>query len=345
MKNKSQIYRTIILLVCVFAGLLPLQAQEPAEPFHQLMFTDYTWQIFRASSTLESSRYPFLGQYGMQALFDGDSYTGWSEGAAGDGTGEVLWLEIEEGSDTLLIKNGFSRSEDLFQKNNRVKSLSLSLWCGFLPGAMVSEYGPLYVMFPVDQHVSIGLDDTMKVQEHRFEFDFDAAGQKIREAEERFPGYAEEADLPSNIDKTVFLLRMEIREVYQGNKWNDTCLTELRCFNSAEFHPVEMESLNGTLRYRTSSGWWWSLYADREMLFDPYLISPDGKWCVAFMSPREAVGRAGTDYVLFHLPYPELYEHAGFEDAVYSGKLPTEFLQENGKLFLVFDDGSRIILE
>jgi len=40
-----------------------------------------------------------------------------------------------------------------------------------------------------------------------------------------------------------------------------------------------------------------------------------------------------------------LYEHAGFEDAVYSGKLPTEFLQENGKLFLVFDDGSRIILE
>ncbi len=346
MKNIKVLRIAAAVLVCVFlASSLAAQTADRSLEFNRLLFTDYLGYTFRASSTLESSDYPYLGDYGMQVLFDGDQYSGWSEGAGGDGTGEVLWLEIEAGCDTLLLKNGFGRSMDLFYKNNRVASLDVSLWIGYLPAAMVTEYGPLFAVVPAGQRVSFRLEDIRDVQEHRFGFDYEAARRRGRQLEDEFMEFAEAEDLPPAIEKTVFLLRMEITGVYPGNRWNDTCLTELRCFDSTSFAPVEMDSLEGALRYREGDGMWRFLYAERGLLFDPYLLSPDGRWCVAFTAPKNAEGRVETGYALLRLPYPELYGHEGFEAAVSSGKLPLEFEESGGGVDLVFDDGSRIRLE
>ena len=334
--------------VLVFAALAaPLAAQtgEMPQDFHQILFTDYQGYTYRASSTLESPDYPYIGEYGMQSLFDGDQYSGWSEGVGGDGTGEVLWMEITAGCDTLLIKNGFSRSMDLFYKNNRVQSLDVSLWIGYLPAGMVTEYGPLYVAAPAGQYETLRLEDIREVQEHQFVFDYEAARRKGRQLEEKFVKYAKGEDLPPSAEKTVFLLRMEITEVYPGNLWNDTCLTELRCFDSGRFESVEMASLEGALRYRKADGIWRFLYAESEMLYDPYLLSPGGRWCVGFTAPKSAGGRLETGYALFRLPYPELFEHEGFEEALNEGKLPVEFQAAGDSLDLVFDDGSTIRLE
>jgi hypothetical protein len=234
---------------------------------------------------------------------------------------------------------------DLYYKNNRVASLDISLWIGYLPAAMVTEYGPLYIVADTGQQEPLRLKDKQDVQEHRFDFDYEAARRKGLQLEEKFMEFAEEEDLPPFIEKTVFLLRMEITGVYPGNRWNDTCLTELRCFNSAGFEPMEMDSLEGALRYREENGPWRFLYAESGLLFDPYLLSPDGRWCVAFTAPSSAEGRVETGYALLRLPYPELYEHEGFEAAVYAGKLPIEFEESGGAVDLVFDDGSRIRLE
>lgn len=345
MKTTKVLRIAAAALVCIFmAASLTAQTADQSLEFDRLLFTDYLGYTFRASSTLESSDYPYLGDYGMQVLFDGDQYSGWSEGAGGDGTGEVLWLEIEDGCDTLLLKNGFGRSMDLFYKNNRVASLGVSLWIGYLPAAMVTEYGPLYAVAPAGQRVSFRLGDSRDVQEHRFDFDYEAARRRGLQLEDEFMEFAEEEDLPPFIEKTVFLLRMEITGVYPGNRWNDTCLTELRCFDSASFAPVEMDSLEGALRYREENGPWRILYAESDLLLDPYLLSPDGRWCVSFTAPKNVEGRAETGYALLHLPYPKLYGHEGFEEALDAGKLPIEF-EEYGGLYLVFDDGSRIRLE
>lgn len=345
MKNIKVLRITAAVLACVcLAPALAAQTMDEQQELYRLLFTDYLGYTFRASSTLESSDYPYIGDYGMQVLFDGDQYTGWSEGAGGDGKGEALWLEIEAGSDTLLLKNGFGRSMDLFYKNNRVASLSLSLWIGYLPAAMVTEYGPLYIVADTGQQEPLRLEDKRDVQEHRLDFDYEAARRKGRQLEDEFMEFAEEEDLPPAIEKTVFLLRMEITGVYTGNRWNDTCLTELRCFDSASFEPLEMDSIEGALRYREEDGMWRFLYAEGGLLFDPYLLSPDGRWCVAFTAPKNAEGRVETGYALLRLPYPELYEHEGFEAAVYAGKLPIEFEESGGAVDLVFDDGSRIRL-
>ncbi|MFP4114629.1 MAG: NADase-type glycan-binding domain-containing protein [Spirochaetales bacterium] len=346
MKSAEALRIAAALLICIcLAPPLAAQTTDEQQELYRLLFTDYLGYTFRASSTLESSDYPYTGDYGMQVLFDGDQYTGWSEGTDGDGTGEALWLEIEAGCDTLLLKNGFGRSMDLFSKNNRVASLDVTLWIGYLPAAMVTEHGPLYVVADTGQQESLRIEDNREVQEHRFAFDYEAAQRRGLQLEDRFMGFAVEEDLPPSIEKMVFLLRMEITGVYRGNRWNDTCLTELRCFDSASFEPVEMDSLEGALRYREENGLWRFLYTEGGLLLDPYLLSPGGRWCVAFTAPRSAEGRVETGYALLRLPYPELYEHEGFEAAVYAGKQPIEFEEDGDAVDLIFDDGSTIRLE
>ena len=281
----------------------------------------------------------------MQVLFDGSQYTGWAEGAGGDGKGEVLWLQIDEGSDILLLKNGFGRSVDLFYKNNRVRSLRVSLWAGYLPAGMVTEYGPHYVIAPTGQQHALRLKDERDVQEHRLYFDYKAAWEKREAMKDRFSDYAEKEDLPPMVEKSVFLLRMEITGVYQGNRWDDTCLTELRCFDSRNFKPAEVESVDGAVRYRSEDGQWRFLYAEKELLFDPYLTSPDGRWCVSFTAPKSSEGRVETGYALFHLPYPELHENKRFKEKIEAGKMPIEFEEGDPGVALIFDDGSEIILD
>lgn len=341
----------LLLLFLIIAALPSLSAQtsaqteEESKQFLQLLCTDYQGYIFRASSTLESRNFPYLGKYGMQTLFDGDQYTGWAEGAAGDGKGVVLWLKIDGGSDILLLKNGFGRSENLFYKNNRVKSLHVSLWNGYLPLGMVTEYGPHYVIAPADQQRTLYLKDERDVQKHTLFFDYEAALIKREEMKTDFLEYVEKEHLPPMIEKSVFLLRMEITGVYPGNTWNDTCLTELRCFDSDSFQPKEVESVEGAIRYRDEDGPWRFLYAEKELLFDPYLLSPDGRWCVSFITPESTEGRVETGYALFHLPYPELHENVKFSEAVDAGKIPVEFKKDDDALSLVFDDDTRIVLE
>jgi len=310
--------------------------------FDSLAFIDFQGYTYRASSTLESQGFPALGTYGMHTIFDGSRYTGWSEGVEGNGTGEVLWIQIDDGTDTLLVRNGFARNAELFDKNNRVRSFDVSLWSAFLPAGMVSEYGPLYAVSPIGNSVTLDLEDSMPLQEFTLPFEYTEA-RKIRgQLKNSFPEYAEKNDLPPHIEESAFLLRIEITSVYQGSAWDDTCINELRCFDSANFKPFELESMNGALGYRTSSRGWRALYAQEDVLYDPYILSPDGRWCVAFTAPAETEGRVETGYALFHLPYPEIYRHRTFDEALASGKLPLDFELRDGTIHLLFDDGSSI---
>ncbi|MCD4784424.1 MAG: discoidin domain-containing protein [Candidatus Eremiobacteraeota bacterium] len=88
---------------------------------------DITKQEIKSSSTLAP-----IKDYAPVNAFDGDKTTAWVEGAGGYGKGEWLSFNLSEknkqGKSRLFylekfgIRNGYTKSEDLFRKNNRVKT-------------------------------------------------------------------------------------------------------------------------------------------------------------------------------------------------------------------------------
>jgi hypothetical protein len=80
----------------------------------------------KASSSLKSD-----GEltYGPENLYDDDSSDTWAEGAEGDGIGESVTLTMKnpQKAKRLVIHNGYQKSQPVFEANNRVKSLAVSL--------------------------------------------------------------------------------------------------------------------------------------------------------------------------------------------------------------------------
>jgi hypothetical protein len=323
---------TALFLLLASAVIFPAAAAG-----QELPMTDYAGHLFHASSSLDG--------YGMELLFDGDSYTGWAEGLPGTGEGVVLWAAFDPGSDTLLVRNGFSRSRALFYKNNRVRSMKLSLYRGFQPAGMVTEIGPLFIIRPLSSSFSITLKDTMELQEIELPFGRDLlSGQPPSDEDLRFfMDYAGRKGLPTELEADYLVLKMEITEVCPGSTWNDTCLTELRLFSEYDFSSAEVSGENGTLYYSSPTGRR-ILCRDREYLYDPYLVSRDGSWCIAFKTPAVAEGRVESSFSLFRLPRPEPYRNGRFEGAIDAGLIPVDFEERPEGLYLLFDDGSDLRL-
>jgi hypothetical protein len=67
----------------------------------------------------------FGNSYGPENLFEGPQSAAWVEGQAGQGIGE--WIAIEfDGLRTvrsIVVRNGYQKSNDIFRKNNRVRRL------------------------------------------------------------------------------------------------------------------------------------------------------------------------------------------------------------------------------
>ena len=156
----------------------------------QYISTGGRWQFeltdfkVTASSTLTGGKYSPDNVNKTSADVDPDSC--WAEGVVGNGVGE--WLEISAKVpvllDTLQITNGLAVSDRLFEANNRIKKLDLS----------VNGGAPVTVQLP-DQ--------------------MDPFDIKLPETKE-----------------VVRNVRLTIREVYPGTKYQDTCVTRVRLFRN-----------------------------------------------------------------------------------------------------------------
>src|SRR5699024_8640232 len=86
---------------------------------------DIVWNIAEASSVLDDGNNI---SYSPNNVLDNKTTTTWAEGASGDGIGEWIKISTEDGLDnveSISLINGFSKSSDLYYKNNRVKKASL----------------------------------------------------------------------------------------------------------------------------------------------------------------------------------------------------------------------------
>jgi len=122
--------------------ILSVEGESPAEP-ERGMPRSIT---LSASSVLKESGY----DYSATCAMDGNSTTAWAEAASGDGVEE--WLRLDFGEDCgvsgLQIWAGYQKSDSLFQKNNRPKSIR--------------------VTFSDGSSMDFELDDTMNMQSLSF---------------------------------------------------------------------------------------------------------------------------------------------------------------------------------
>lgn len=82
-----------------------------------------------SSSYLEQNSFIVKANYHPYYIIDDNKNTAWVEGVAGDGVGEKIVLnfleQIKVDSLHLFFRNGYQKSEELYQKNNRLKDIKI----------------------------------------------------------------------------------------------------------------------------------------------------------------------------------------------------------------------------
>ncbi len=144
-----------------------------------------------ATTYLHNVKQPF--RYAPDKAFDGELSTCWVEGIEGSGVGQKIAFEVDKARG-LSILPGFGK-DIYFKKNNRIKKVNLS----------ISELRGDATMTRVDLHFSEKLYDDM------LEFKDEMSMQEFLFSEP-LSGIAV----------------LEIMEVYQGEKWDDTCISEIK---------------------------------------------------------------------------------------------------------------------
>ena len=148
----------------------------------------------RASSTLQSDKDP--GRYGPANLLDGRLDTAWCEGVDGDGVGQSITLDLQNVAvSSVGLANGYVKSDGIYKGNNRIKTVKMVL---------LDENG--------ERH-----EETVELPQREF-------GQYIPGAE------ASIIDWLMDYGDGYFTgtsLTLTIEEVYPGNKYRDTCISEI----------------------------------------------------------------------------------------------------------------------
>jgi hypothetical protein len=177
-----------------------------------------------------------LGKYGGFNLFDRNPATAWVEGVNGDGNGETFTIGMgDELKENIYVVNGYQKSEALFSQNNRIKSLRMTLYIGFMIPGDVTEIYAYFNAVPFGEPIEIGLEDKFGVQQIRFPFDINAAEAfkekqraaflndfktRMDEMQQSSVGFEKDPEMQ-------YFLKFEIRDVYKGTKYDDTCISDI----------------------------------------------------------------------------------------------------------------------
>lgn len=193
-------------------------------------------------------------RYGVENLFDNDRATCWAEGQTGSGIGEKVYIVVNQNIDRIGIVNGFARDLSVFRKNNRVKKAGISLFIAFTAPGLVSESDFYLYLLKRSASRQWSLKDMPDTQYLVFPFsepeqrDFRHRGleafiraypQFHREIVKEL-GLAEENDLAEGQgDYEIYLSAysiygwiLEIEDVYEGSKFQDTCISEITVTSS-----------------------------------------------------------------------------------------------------------------
>ncbi|MBN1638402.1 MAG: hypothetical protein JW866_05520 [Ignavibacteriales bacterium] len=178
-----------------------------------------------SSSELNNDDPYQFGPYGVHNLFDNDLTKCWAEGVAGSGIGEYFIFGIEEGITKLRIANGYHKSKQLYENNNRVKRFKATIYVGIENYFKMTELYCFYNCVKYENEFTINLADEMKIHEIMLPIDWD---DLIAFREEVIEDYMGDYSDPDRGELTVwFLLKLEIDDIYKGKKHDDTCVSDV----------------------------------------------------------------------------------------------------------------------
>ena len=263
--------------------------------------------LYGASSELEDPGPGEVGRYGPEQLFDFDPYTAWSEGAPGDGVGEAIYLSLEPGATALGMRNGFARSDRLFEANNRPRFLRVTPIGALNLQGFATEYFTVYDGKPLAPSARLPLEDRRTPQRVELPYDWTRLEEAMARllasdevAEMRFPqaremGVGPEAPIPMSYR---YVLKIEIAGIYEGSRWSDCCIADLW----PDYGPVEAVEVSddgaGLLAF-TEAGYEIEVYRDEQSVLEVSAVSPESEWATVVASPREAGrGRVYTEHRL-----------------------------------------------
>jgi len=189
-----------------------------------------------------------LGKYCACWLFDKDVTTAWVEGAKGDGIGEYVLIGHKNTfPDKIHINNGYQKTESLYFKNGRPKSLRISLYVAYHLPADVTELGGNYYclqfydsiliegnLVPINN--TLQLKDKMGTQFFVLPFDKDKVASLKKLGDSLFvEDFGEkQAEIIGNSGEYEqyeafwgYIFKLEILDVYKGSQWDDTCISDL----------------------------------------------------------------------------------------------------------------------
>ncbi|MGC9472001.1 MAG: NADase-type glycan-binding domain-containing protein [Bacteroidales bacterium] len=323
--------------------------------------------LHASSSELEQPD-PFdaPGPYGAHHLMDQDFSTAWSEGVEGPGPGEYVYLAVGKVfPERLYIANGYQKSPAVFEANNRVKTMHIRLYAGFMIPGEATEVETVARVRPFLQTHVISLADQTGVQEFILPFNKEEATAFVKECRKDFLSeFASELEAlaafapPEEVQpEFTWIVQLEIKEIYPGSRWDDTCLSEVWTEGKEQAgKPLKIDEVqevyasdDGNFIYVKTNRPEPVILVDRSVeetgmglpegqhlamaLMD---VSSDRKWAqVNFMVGQEGGGRVEETSRLYYVPAlqwvePETY---GNPMGLYG------FGEKDGKTYLITDEG------
>lgn len=204
-----------------------------------------------ASSVLEEKLQSGPVSYPPENLFDGDPSTVWVEGVEGYGKGEYVSFILDRPVQSISLTNGFARSERLYRLNSRPREIDLSLMIGFTAPGLISETdAELFFLTSLGRNQRMQVKDSARPQS--FALDLSPAAQTALQDEacaaffEEYPFFADEIVAELGFESYTGLsdeeqrelrslaliayshsfMRLTIEEVYAGDRYQDTSISE-----------------------------------------------------------------------------------------------------------------------
>lgn len=282
MKKIIYSFLLVILTTCAYSQL---------EVTDTVLLAFKNDQFWSSSSELEQDIYKDFGKYGALNVSDSDPETCWAEGSETDGSGEYLLTVISENISSLRIRNGYQKSESIYNANKRPKTIKFTLYASYQPSGYVTE---THTGFCISEPLFTSIA-TLKDQ-----FGYQDVNTGIN-----WPNIYEELSYDRTFDKDHFILKIEIIDVYNGTKWNDACISDINIIPSPYFNITEDE--HGFIKitdFNTDT-----LFYNHESIFQIVEISNNTQWII-FIEMAADIGdsRAETIYRLYNIEKEKFIE-------------------------------------
>ena len=239
---KKTVLGTILLLnTCLLAFSQEFEKTELAKALEEdISFCysrrdpSYIWKEGRSSALVENNQ-P-ADKYEITKINDKDYSTAWVEGKNDDGINEWVIIPVQDELDDdwnnardkysagkidkftieFRVNNGYQESEELYKKNNRVKDAKVSIYAVPYTVGMNSARLTANPDLVFEKTVTFSdeiIFNPIYINSSSFEFSFELP-EKYK-TDDKYCIYQ-------------FYLKVEIKSVYKGSKYSDTCISEMQ---------------------------------------------------------------------------------------------------------------------